>query len=277
MKLPPSEIDHAIEVFVRGFSACRSVTHPYECFRIGKLWVMRDAPRKNPKNYRKEEWVAYGAGPREVDTVARNNGKGVLPVLTVPPARRRFFVCAMQAMDEPEGKLKAAYKALGYRLLSTEPLFVHDLKKVPRVAAIGTTGEAGSATQKVKIEQVKTPEMAERYGKTSRTRPIPAEQLRKDASFRQYVALGGDEIVGWVRSVNACDSTWCHNMYVSPSHRRRGIGSALLARMLRDDRARGFKKSVLLSSHTGALVYPRVGYQQIGLLYIFAPPRKPAR
>src|SRR5439155_15192313 len=115
----------------RGFCAERSRTHPYECFRVGKLWVMRDAPRKNPKNYRKEEWVPYG--------------------------------------------------------------------------------------------------------------------------------------------VNAGDSTWCSNMYVRPSHRRRGIGSALLTRMLRDDRARGFKKSVLLSSHTGALVYPRVGYEQIGLLLIFAP------
>jgi hypothetical protein len=44
--------------------------------------------------------------------------------------------------------------------------------------------------------------------------------------------------------------------------------------MLKDDRRRGFKQSVLLSSHTGALVYPRVGYEQIGLLYIFAPKRR---
>jgi GNAT superfamily N-acetyltransferase len=147
---------------------------------------------------------------------------------------------------------------------------------MPRVTVEGTAGRASSATPKIAIEQVKTPEIAERFGKATRTRPIQAEQLTKDAPFRQYVALDGGKIVGWVRSVNACDSTWCHNMYVRASHRRRGIGSALLARMLRDDRARGFQKSVLLSSHTGALVYPRVGYRQIGLLYIFAPPRKPA-
>jgi GNAT superfamily N-acetyltransferase len=55
------------------------------------------------------------------------------------------------------------------------------------------------------------------------------------------------------------DSTWCANMLVKPSHRRRGIGSALLVKMLRDDRERGARKSVLLSSHAGALVYPRVG------------------
>ena len=63
-------------------------------------------------------------------------------------------------------------------------------------------------------------------------------------------------------------------MYAWPSHRRRGIGSALLCHMLKDDRRRGFKQSVLLASHTGALLYPKVGYEQIGLLYIFAPPKR---
>jgi len=73
--------------------------------------------------------------------------------------------------------------------------------------------------------------------------------------------------------VDAGNSTWCSNMYVRPACRRRGIGRALLAQMLRDDRARGAAKSVLLASHTGALVYPRVGYEQIGVLLIFAPRR----
>ena len=63
-------------------------------------------------------------------------------------------------------------------------------------------------------------------------------------------------------------------MYVVQKHRRRGIGSAMLAKMLRDDRAHDAKCSVLLSSHTGALLYPRVGYQQIGTLLLFAPQRK---
>jgi len=60
-------------------------------------------------------------------------------------------------------------------------------------------------------------------------------------------------------------------MYVSPSHRRRGIGQALLSRMMRDDRARGSRSSVLTASHTGALLYPRVGYERIGTLFMFVP------
>lgn len=244
-----AEIEHALEVFVRGFCAVKSATHPYEHFRVGKLWAMRDAPRKNPRYYRKEEWIAFGVSPREVDAAARKATRG------------RFFVCALAATIEEQAELRAGYKQLGYRLISTEPLFVHRLNRIPK------------AGNPVTIERVQTAELAERLGKATRSRPIPPRQLTKDALFRQYVAIADGELVGWVRSVNAGDSTWCANMYVRPAHRRRGIGRALLCRMLKDDRRHGFCQSVLLSSHTGALVYPGVGYEQLGLLLIFAPPR----
>jgi len=247
MSQPSAEIEHALEVFVRGFCAGKSRTHPYKHFRDGKLWVMRDAQRKNPRDYRKEERIAYGVRPSDVDAAARQGTRG------------RFFVCAVRAMDDSEDELRAGYKALGYRLLSTEPLFIHRLQRIARVTAPAT------------IERVRTMEMAERLGKATRSRPIEPEHLAADAPFRQYVALDGDHLVGWVRSVNAGDSSWCANMYVKPTHRRRGIGRTLLVQMLRDDRRRGAAKSVLLSSHTGALVYPHVGYEQIGVLLIFAP------
>jgi GNAT superfamily N-acetyltransferase len=242
-----TEIGDALKVFVRGFCVQKSATHPYEFAKIDDVWVMRDAERKNPRYYRKEEWVAYGTPAAKVDALARKQTRG------------RFFVCAVRGMDESEEPLRTSYKELGYRLLSTEPLFIHRLKKIPK------------ADSPALIERVATEEMAQRFGKASRSRPIPMEQLRKSAPFLQYVALEDEKIVGWVRSIDAGDSTWCANMYVRPISRRRGIGTALLARMLRDDKKRGSKLSVLLSSHTGAIVYPRVGYEQIGVLYIFAP------
>jgi len=73
--------------------------------------------------------------------------------------------------------------------------------------------------------------------------------------------------------VDSVGATWCADMHINASHRRRGIGRALLCRMLRDDRARGSKCSVLTASHTGALLYPRVGYERIGTLLLFAPRR----
>ena len=254
MRKLADEIERALEVFVQGFSAERSRTHPYEHSREGRLWWMRDAPRKNAKDYRKEEWIAYRISPREVDQAAQRLARG------------RFFVCAIQELDQSDGELRAEYKALGYRLLATEALFVHGLERIPRVGAAGRAGGAMS------IERMVTPEMAERFGKATRTRPVPAEQLAEpQASFRQYLALSGDQLVGWVRSVNAGDSTWCSNLHVQPSHRRRGIAKALMARMLRDDRARGAARSVLLASHAGALLYPHLGYEQLGTLLMFAP------
>jgi hypothetical protein len=41
--------------------------------------------------------------------------------------------------------------------------------------------------------------------------------------------------------------------------------------MLRDDRDAGATVNVLLSSHTGALLYPVVGYERIATLLFFTP------
>jgi GNAT superfamily N-acetyltransferase len=249
MKRPTRGIRFAIEVFVRGHSAGRSRTFPYEVSRVGPLWLMRDAPRKNPRDYRKEEWIAHDVDPREADAIARGHTRG------------HFFLCAMIAEGEPDEPTRTAYKALGYRLLATEGFFVQRLKRIPRPPS------------PVSIERVRTPDLAAQLGKITRTRPIANNLLGDDAPFRQYVALDREDIVGRVRSVDAVSATWCADMYVSPSHRRRGIGQALLSRMLRDDRALGSKCSVLTASHTGALLYPRVGYERIGTLLMFAPRR----
>src|SRR5262249_49187897 len=150
---------------------------------------------------------------------------------------------------------RAAYKALGYRLLVTEGLFVQRLELIPQPPA------------PVPIIRVRTPELAAQLGKLTRTRPIPDRLLGDDAPFRQYVARGGEHTVGRVRSAAAAGAPWCADMHVERPHRRRGMGRALLARMLRDDHARGSKCSVLTASHAGALLYPHAGYARIGTLF----------
>ncbi len=249
VKVKRREMDFAIEVFVRGHSAGKSRTFPYEVNRVGPLWVMRDAQRKNPRDYRKEEWIAHDVDAAEVDAVARRHARG------------RFFVCAMIAEGESDATTRSAYTDLGYRLLATEGFFVQRLTRIPK------------SSSRIAIQRLRTPELAARLGKVTRTRPIPDSLLGNDALFRQYVALDGEDIVGRVRSVDAVGATWCADMYVATSHRRRGIGQALLSRMLRDDRARGSKCSVLTASHAGALLYPRLGYERIGTLFMFAPRR----
>jgi len=244
------DITEAIDAFLRGYCAGKSRTHPYEWSCVEGVWIMRDAPRRNARDYRKEEWIAYDVEPANVDRIARHHTRG------------RFFIGAVHGVDEPDGPLRSAYKQLGYRLLVTEPLFRHRLERIPPTPS------------PVAIQRVRTRARAEKFAKATRSRPIPPEHLGPDAPFRQYVAIDDGELVGWVRSVDAGSATWCADMYVRPSHRRRGIGAGLLGKMLRDDRKRGASQSVLLSSHAGALLYPRVGYERIGGLLIFVPRKK---
>src|SRR5205814_4228967 len=122
-----------------------------------------------------------------------------------------FFLCAMLGDDQPDGPARAAYKDLGYRLLATEGFFVHRLERIPK--------PAGPA----RIERLRTGELAAQLGKLTRRRPLSDEMLSDKAPFRQFVALERDKIVGWVRSVDAAGATWCADMHVEPSHRRRGI------------------------------------------------------
>jgi hypothetical protein len=125
---------------VRAHSAGRSRTFPYEVSRIGALRLMRDAPRKNPRDYRKEEWIACDVDPRKVDAIARQHARG------------RFFVCAMIAEGDPDEPMRSAYKALGYRLLATEGFFVQRMKRIPM------------APSSVLVERVRTPDLAAQLG-----------------------------------------------------------------------------------------------------------------
>jgi predicted acetyltransferase len=63
-------------------------------------------------------------------------------------------------------------------------------------------------------------------------------------------------------------------MFVQSAYRRQGIARALLSRMLADDRDAGAAANVLLASHTGSKLYQSVGYETLGTLYMFTPPKE---
>ena len=239
-------LHHAIEVFARGFCFTRSLTHPYLAERVGQIWVVRDAPRKRGE-YRREEWIAHGVTPEEIDETARKHTRG------------RFAVCAIYGVNESDQPLREGFKALNYRLGGTEPIMVHELKRIPRFDS------------SVEILRVTTADLAERVNKAARSRQVLPEHLAKDSPLRQYVALVDDKPVGWVRSIDVEQATWCSDMYVMPEFHRRGIARAMMAQMLRDDRAHGSKLAVLTASHAGAKLYPIVGYKQIGTLMLYTP------
>lgn len=244
------EIQTAIETFVRGFTFTRSYTHPYLGDQVEGVWVMRDAERKRG-DYRNEEWIAYGRDPGELDAIAKRHTRG------------RYVINVLRAMDEPDEQIRGAFKSLGYRLLVTEALMVNPLD--------GLEATEGP----LQIRRVATQADAEILHRATRKRQILPRHLTDDPPpIRQYMALDGEIPVGWASSIVIGETTWCSNVFVKESHRRRGIARSLLTRLLLDDRAAGATASVLLASHAGAKLYPVVGYKQIGELLMFAPPRR---
>lgn len=242
-------VPDAIEVFVQGFGFTRSFTHPYLGEKIGPLWVLRDATRKLAKDYRSEEWAACGTDPAEVDRLARKHTRG------------RYSICAFLPSGESDQPLRAAYKAMNYRFRVSEPVMVHDLQRIPRAASPAT------------IMRVRDQATADALAKAAGSRQILPEHLGPAAPLRQYVAIIDGKIVGWVRSIVCRRGTWCSNMMVLPKFRRRGIASALLAQMLRDDRKSGAQSAVLTASHAGAKLYTTLCYRQIATLLLFTPKR----
>lgn len=241
------EMNRAIEAFVRGFTFARSFTHPYLSERVGRLWRLYDGPRKNADDYRREEWIACGVAPAEVDAAARKRACG------------RFCISVIRAPDEPDEPIRDLYRALSYRLGNTEAFMMHPMQRIPKMRG------------PFPVQRVLTPELAEQVARASGRRQALPEHLTPDAPMRLYAVLDGTHPVGWLKSIAVGDCTWVHNVYVDPKFRRRGIGKAMLSKMLRDDRTHGSKRSYLLASHAGAMLYPNVGYETIGQLLLYTP------
>lgn len=244
----PGLMERAIEVFAKGFADTRCYTHPCLARRVGKLWVVKDAPRKKG-NYRREEWIGWNVPPARYDAAAKKHSIS------------RHCVSAICPAGEPDDGIRSGFKDLGYRLGSTEAFMVHVLKRIPRPKS------------PVEISRVFDEALADRLNKAAGARQVLPEHLAEDASVRQYVALVDGEPVGWVRSHDVGGATWCANMFVQKAYRRRGIARALMCRMLRDDRTYGSELAVLTASHAGANLYPLVGYREAGTLLFFTPPR----
>ena len=245
-----SAMERAIETFVQGYCFTRSFTHPYVAGRAGPLWVMRDGPRSGAKAARREEFVSYGVAPEQVHRLAGKHAHG------------HYCICALHGPDDDGDAWRDSFKELGYRLGHSEFLMVHDLKRIPKVPV------------PVVIQRVDNEDLADRLAKAARARQILTQHLGENGLQRSYVAVDGDELVGWVTSIVTGDTTWCANMFVRKPFRRRGIARSLMCRMLRDDRAAGADMAVLTASHAGAKLYPVVGYREIGTLMVFTPKRK---
>ena len=206
---------------------------------------MRDAPRKKDA-YRGEEYIGSGVEPAALDALARAQTRGrysicaVLPLTEVGGAGERDLRTAYQSMALPPANDRGADGARPGRTVLD-----HRRTRSNHRASRHDGGRSSGMLAKVT-----------RASADSARTPAFRRATRKPPQ-RQYVAWNGNAPVGWVASIVVGEYAWCSNMYVAPTHRRRGIARALLQHMLAGDRAAGARANVLLANHAGAKLYPR--------------------
>lgn len=235
-------MDRFLGVFVIAFCRGKSVYHPYVPRRIGGLWVLEDGPgRRRP---RKSEVIAHGLTPEQVVRRIRDGRVGW------------HFLChAITPGEISGGELRSRYRALGYRSLGSEGMFAHRLTDIPEFVSNPPVRRIESAAQ-----------LDAMYSGEGRRRC-----WRDDA--RLYGIWDDRTDYGWVYSTPVERDAFVSDLFVGEECRRRGFGSALMSRLLRDDRDTGVEFSVLLASRAGTELYPRLGYQNLGTLEIFCPVR----
>jgi GNAT superfamily N-acetyltransferase len=96
------------------------------------------------------------------------------------------------------------------------------------------------------------------------------------APFHLLTARDGDETVATALAFDAGDDCGIYNVSTVEHARRRGLGTALTARLAHDALDRGCATATLQSTPMAERVYAAVGFRDLGQIIEFGPPR-PAR
>ena len=168
----------------------------------------------------------------------------------------------MLPIGEDDTEVRKEFKALGCRLGATEAFMDNDAPTIDATEPI------------IPIVRIADQAHADAIGKAWRRKQILSRDIGDDnAIHRVYTIHDGQKYIGSCGSIRVGNSSWISSLYVDADYRRKGLGTALMTRVMSDDRALGITKSVLLASHTGAMLYPQVGFTQLGTLYIYNPPK----
>jgi GNAT superfamily N-acetyltransferase len=198
-----------------------------------------------------------------------------LAALQAYAPRGRHMLGLFETPVHPAVLLKTGMKAHGFRFWGSETLFV-----CKPSASSAHRQHAPQLPAGCVIRRATSPEEAREAFTAIHGRNKRLLQLTHLAGarpqIRMYYAESEGMPVAHALSVQLRTRTaWVHDVFTHPAHRRRGLASALMRFMLQDDASHGVAHSVLLASHTGALLYPQLGYAAISNLLMFMPvPRK---
>lgn len=240
--------EQAVDIFGYGFCLAKSLFGPYVYERHGRLAVMRDGPGRKGQP-RIAEVVVIGRPPTDLS-------RRIARLLVA-----RHFLLVAHGSEDDWRAVRDTTKGLGYRLHSTHPFFEFD----------SWDNLPSSGSDRVR-RVTDAAELAQFRSHVQRKPFEPWWFDGDDSPVRLYAAWLQDKPVGWVKSVKTpFGGNWVSDLFVDAQHRRQGLGRELMSAMLQDDRRLGVDRSVLMSSHTGALLYPLLGYRQFGLTQFFSP------
>ena len=246
-------IDAAIETFAGGWCYTRSFTHPYLATRLTpQVLRLHDGPRSNPNaDVRREEFVCFGCSPTEALAISASAATG------------NYAICFVLPLGADDTEVRKEFKALGCRLGATEAFMDNDVPDILATEPI------------IPVVRIADQAHADAIGKAWRRKQILSRDIgNENAVHRVYTIHDGEKYIGSCGSIRVGDASWISSLYVDAEYRRKGLGKALMTRVMADDRALGIRKNVLLASHTGAMLYPTIGFSQLGTLYIYNPPRE---
>lgn len=226
------------------------MTHPYIIDRISQhIFRLHDSPRSYG-DYRKDEYINFECAPEYVLSQAQQYSS------------HNYALCSLVKDGDNPAESQAVYKRLGCRLASTESLMATQMKCDPPediafpIMEIADTGHANAIAKAWRRRQIRLTDIA-----------------NPDALHRVYTIHDGTKFIGSVGSVVVGETGWIAALYVDSAYRRMGIGTALMRRAMSDNYTRGIKDHVLVASHTGAKLYPTLGYQSLGTLCSYNPPK----
>lgn len=251
-KATDQKILRAADSFFHGFTLHRSRTFPYIITRSEGLTVLHDAPRKKPQDMRRAEAITIDRAPTDVHSETEQLNR----------EHPRWSLGAIYTDEASLAEIEAEYRELGYRLVAREAFFIHDHRNLPTLKPNLT-------------ERISTWERMERYAQTTGRKPYRRSDIEGDSpQVRFYCSVSETDIVGAVASIQTpSDTFWVSNLWVTEERRREGRATAMMAQLLLENSQAGKGMTVLLSSKTGAHLYPRLGFEQIGTLLLYQPPK----
>jgi GNAT superfamily N-acetyltransferase len=233
-------IPEAVPIFVEAFSREKSRTYPYVATQLESwLWVMQDSPDR--KKARKREVISISGDPAR--TVERLKEANI----------GWHFICEIHSPDVDFEAIRAEYKELGYRAVSTEWLFIHSLRDLP------------TKPDSDLVVKIDSQEIMETIPQTA------AHKRQLMPGTTKFAIHDGLSDTGWVTHVPVGSSHWVSSLWVRPENRGNGLGRALMSALLHHAKEQGDEASVLLATSDGARLYPKVGYEQIAVLQMFCP------